>query len=70
MSPRIPSLTAREVIRALQRAGWVVFETHGSHCQLKHPGRPGKVTVPAHPGDLPRRIVYSILAQADFLELL
>jgi predicted RNA binding protein YcfA (HicA-like mRNA interferase family) len=47
---RLPSLSYREVVRALRRDGWVVVRQRGSHIRLqKHrEGRTLKVTVPAH----------------------
>lgn len=74
--PKLANIRAKEVIRALQRAGYFIHETSGSHVQMKHPGRPGRVTVPYHQRfGLPKRIVKSILKQAgltnkQFLELL
>ena len=45
----LPMLTAREVIRALERAGFQVQRQTGSHARLKHAdGR--VVTVPVHAG--------------------
>ena len=41
-------MRSREVIAALERAGWRRVRQKGSHVQLKHPQRPGLVTVP-HP---------------------
>lgn len=35
----------RAVIKALERAGWTLVATRGSHRQFKHPDRPGRVTV-------------------------
>jgi predicted RNA binding protein YcfA (HicA-like mRNA interferase family) len=65
MSERLGSLKPREVIRVLLKAGFYVHETSGSHIQLKHPDRPGRVTVPNHQSfDLPRPIVKSIIKQA------
>jgi predicted RNA binding protein YcfA (HicA-like mRNA interferase family) len=59
------SLKPREVLRALLKAGFYVHETTGSHAQLKHPDKPGRVTVPNHQGfDLPKQIVKSIIRQA------
>ena len=53
--PALPALTARDVIRALERAGFVVSRTSGSHCRLIHRADPArKVTVPVHSGDLKR----------------
>ena len=76
MNERLPALTAREVIRALQRAGFVVSRTSGSHCRLVHAtDSTRRVTVPVHTGDLKRGTLRGIVAQAgmtvaEFLTLL
>jgi predicted RNA binding protein YcfA (HicA-like mRNA interferase family) len=76
MNDRLPSLTARDVVRALQRAGFVVSRTSGSHCRLVHMTDPTrKVTVPVHSGDLKRGTLRAIIAQAgltvaEFVKLL
>jgi predicted RNA binding protein YcfA (HicA-like mRNA interferase family) len=76
MNQRLPAVTAREVIRALERAGFVVSRTSGSHCRLIHASDPTrKVTVPVHGGDLKRGTLRAIIAQAgltvaDFMTLL
>ncbi len=60
-----PTVKARELIAALKRAGFVVHNQVGSHVQLKHPLRPGKVTVPNHQGaDIRIGLLRSILQQA------
>jgi predicted RNA binding protein YcfA (HicA-like mRNA interferase family) len=66
MSDRLPSLRAREVIRALERAGFAVSRTSGSHCRLVHTNDPTrKVTIPIHgSSDLRRGTLRSIIAQA------
>jgi predicted RNA binding protein YcfA (HicA-like mRNA interferase family) len=65
MNQRLPSLGAREVIRALNRAGFVVSRTSGSHCRLIHSNDPSrKVTVPVHSGDLRRGTLRAIINQA------
>ena len=62
---RFGSLKPREVLRALYKAGFYIHEQSGSHVQLKHPSKPGRVTVPNHQGfDLPKPIVSSIIRQA------
>jgi len=76
MSPKFANLKPREVVRALERGGFHVVETTGSHVQLKHPTRPGRITVPYHGRfDLPKHIVKSIVRQAgltnqEFFQLL
>ncbi|MBL8179380.1 MAG: type II toxin-antitoxin system HicA family toxin [Bryobacterales bacterium] len=62
---RFGSLKPRQVLRALQRDGWYVHETSGSHVHLKHPAKLGRVTVPYHRSfDLPKPIVRSVIRQA------
>jgi predicted RNA binding protein YcfA (HicA-like mRNA interferase family) len=36
MNQRLPALTARDVIRALERAGFKESRQSGSHCRLIH----------------------------------
>jgi predicted RNA binding protein YcfA (HicA-like mRNA interferase family) len=67
VNQRLPALTAREVIRALERAGFVVSRQSGSHCRLIHATDPArKITVPVHSGDLKRGTLRGIIAQAGF----
>jgi predicted RNA binding protein YcfA (HicA-like mRNA interferase family) len=67
MNQRLPALTARDVIRGLERAGFVVSRTSGSHCRLIHATEPArKVTVPVHSGDLNCGTLRAIIAQAGF----
>jgi predicted RNA binding protein YcfA (HicA-like mRNA interferase family) len=76
MNQRLPALRSRQVIRALERAGFVISRTSGSHCRLIHSTDPNrKVTVPVHADDLRRGTLRSIIAQAgltvaEFIELL
>jgi predicted RNA binding protein YcfA (HicA-like mRNA interferase family) len=67
MNQRLPALTARDVIRALERAGFAVSRQSGSHCRLVHTSDPmRKVTIPIHSGDLKRGTLRAIIAQAGF----
>jgi predicted RNA binding protein YcfA (HicA-like mRNA interferase family) len=77
MNERLPSLRALEVIRALERAGFEVVRSAGSHHRLVHKRDPRRATtVPVHKGrDLPRPILRAILRQAgltadEFIKLL
>ncbi|MEE8542510.1 MAG: type II toxin-antitoxin system HicA family toxin [Gammaproteobacteria bacterium] len=55
----------RDLLRALAEDGWQVVATKGSHHQLKHPTKPGRVTVAGHPSlDVPKGTLNSILKQA------
>jgi len=44
-------MKVRDVIKALERDGWRLDRTRGSHRQYKHSTKPGLVTVPGKPGD-------------------
>lgn len=54
----------REMQKKLLDDGWVLVDVSGSHYQYIHPIKPGKVTLPNHRGDIPQRVVNSILKQA------
>lgn len=55
-------MTAKEILKQLYADGWreVPNRTKGGHVQLKHPTKPGKVTVPFHSGDIPVGTLNSI----------
>jgi predicted RNA binding protein YcfA (HicA-like mRNA interferase family) len=54
-----------DALRLLHDDGWVLVATRGSHRQLKHPIKPGRVTIPGKPGDdLAPGTLNSILKQA------
>lgn len=60
-----PAVKVREVIRIIERVGWVCVRTRGSHRQYKHPLRPGLVTIPGNlNADLALGTMRSILKQA------
>jgi predicted RNA binding protein YcfA (HicA-like mRNA interferase family) len=62
---RLPSLTPRQLIRALKRAGFRVINVEGSHYSLSHPTEPSVViTVAYHNKDLKRGTLMGILKQA------
>lgn len=41
-------MNARDVLKALKADGWLEVRSKGSHVQLKHPSKPGLVTLPMH----------------------
>ena len=58
-------MKVRAVLRMLSTDGWVIERFRGSHRQLKHPTKPGTVTVSGKPGiDVPPGTLNSILKQA------
>lgn len=70
---RLPALTSRELIRALELAGFQEHRQRGSHKIFKKGAL--RITVPVHSGDLKKGTVHSIIEQAgftveEFIELL
>jgi predicted RNA binding protein YcfA (HicA-like mRNA interferase family) len=63
------SMKVREVIRILEKDGWVQVSQKGSHRQFKHSTKDGKVTVPGKMSDdLPIGTLKSIFRQAGLEE--
>src|SRR5208282_1027644 len=44
-------MKVRDIIRLLERDGWALLRTKGSHRQYKHPIKAGRVTLPGQPND-------------------
>jgi len=62
MPPKI-----KEIIRQIEKDGWYLVATSGSHRQYKHPLKAGRVTIAGHPSDeLAPGTLNSILKQAQF----
>ncbi|KAB1124455.1 type II toxin-antitoxin system HicA family toxin [Neorhizobium galegae] len=57
-------MKSAEVIALLRRDGWTEAARKGSHVQLKHPQKPGRVTVPHPKRDIPLGTLRSIEKQA------
>ncbi len=57
----------RDLMKRLDADGWKVVAIRGSHRQLKHPEKPGRVTVAGHPSDdVHPRTLKSIRRQAGW----
>jgi predicted RNA binding protein YcfA (HicA-like mRNA interferase family) len=55
---------SRDVLRRLKADGWREVAQKGSHVQLKHPAKAGRVTVPHPKRDLPIGTLKSVERQA------
>ena len=54
-----------ELLSIIEKDGWYLVATRGSHRQFKHPTKSGRVTVPGKPSDdLAPGTLNSILKQA------
>lgn len=76
MSPKLPVTTGRNIVKALEQAGFIVHHTTGSHHIMRHiTDFNRRVTVPMHPGDLKPGTVRQIMKQSglsteELIELL
>jgi predicted RNA binding protein YcfA (HicA-like mRNA interferase family) len=57
-------MNSRNLIAALEAAGWVLRSTKGSHHVFRHPERAGILVVPHPRKDLGKGLVYRILKDA------
>ena len=50
MSPKLPVLSADELVKALEKFGYVVVRQKGSHIRLRHSSDPQRqpLTIPRH----------------------
>lgn len=60
----IHTMKSADLIKLLQKNGFVIERVKGSHHQLRKPGRPGVVTVPHPKKDLGIGLVKAILKHA------
>jgi len=60
-------MDSRDVLAALRADGWEQVTQKGSHVQLKHPVKSGRVTVPHPRRDLPIGTLRSIEMQAGIV---
>ena len=65
--PRMPQVTARELIRFLKSQGFMEDRHSGSHLTLWHEENKLSVTIPVHTGaDVGRGLAIRILKDAGF----
>ncbi len=56
--------SSKEILKILKEDGWIEVNQEGRHLQLKHPTKPGKVTVTHPVKDVPEKTTRSIFRQA------
>lgn len=61
MTPRLPSVTPRKAVRALERCGWELDRVKGSHHVFRHADHPHRVVVPMHARDLAKGTLNQIV---------
>ena len=62
--PNLPVLTPKKLIRILEKLGFQLDHTTGSHFVFYHSASRRRTVVPCHAKDLPKGTVLSILRQA------
>jgi len=71
--PKLPVISGDECIKALERLGYYIARTKGSHVRLRCPGRK-PVIVPKHreldPGTLRSILRIAEISVKEFVELL
>jgi predicted RNA binding protein YcfA (HicA-like mRNA interferase family) len=61
---KLPVVSGAQCVRALERAGFVVYRQRGSHITLIRNDPPAQTTVPNHK-ELDRGTLRAIIRQAD-----
>lgn len=51
--PKLPSVSSQELAKALEKAGFILERTTGSHSIYYHPQTRRKAVVPIHSKDVP-----------------
>jgi predicted RNA binding protein YcfA (HicA-like mRNA interferase family) len=62
--PKLPSITARKLIKILSRCGFEIDHKTGSHFIFYHPASKRRAVVPYHATELPKGTILSILREA------
>lgn len=66
MTPRLPAIKPRQVIRFLEQNGFILDHTSGSHYIYYQPASRRRAVVPQHNRDLPKGTLMSLLREAGF----
>jgi predicted RNA binding protein YcfA (HicA-like mRNA interferase family) len=62
--PKVPALTAKKVIKLLEKNGYELDHVTGSHHIFRHATTKQRITVPFHGGDIARGTLCGILKDA------
>ncbi len=62
--PKLSVLTSKELIRILEKKGFLKDHSTGSHFVFRHPDTGKRAVVPYHAKDLPKGTILSIVKQA------
>ncbi len=65
MPRKLPALQSKDIIKALERGGFILKRQTGSHAILYKPGLLRPVSVPVHSFDMPAGTLRAIIRQAN-----
>jgi predicted RNA binding protein YcfA (HicA-like mRNA interferase family) len=68
MLARLPGARAKEIVKALERAGFLFERQQGSHATYRHPEAKRTRVVPMHSKELPRWLLTKIIKEAGLTE--
>jgi len=68
MLARLPGVQAKDIVRALERAGFDFERQKGSHITLRNPVTLRTTVVPMHGGEFPRWLLKGIIKEAGLTE--
>jgi predicted RNA binding protein YcfA (HicA-like mRNA interferase family) len=68
MFARLPGVQAKDIVRALERAGFEFDRQKGSHVTLRHPVTTRTTVVPMHGHEFPRWLLKKIIKEAGLTE--
>jgi predicted RNA binding protein YcfA (HicA-like mRNA interferase family) len=68
MLARLPGARPREVVKALERTGFLFDRQQGSHATYRNPVTKHTTVVPMHSKELPRWLLKKIIKEAGLTE--
>lgn len=66
--PKFPSYTPAELIKILQKNGFIIDRVKGSHYILFNEVSRARVVIPFHKSDLPKGTLHEIIKQSGLTE--
>ena len=75
MTPKLPAVTAKELVRVAERLGFVFRRQRGSHAVYVRASDQARLVIPMHTGELKRKTLRAIIQDLkitveEFRELL
>ena len=61
MTPRLPAVTAKELVRVAERLGFLFRRQRGSHAIYVRASDQARVVIPMHTGELKRKTLRAII---------